>query len=230
MRFTPKSADGSCMYVCEGLEWTLGKGIDIQDFFLVAPGTNEATNDKNVMQSWFLKELIARNFIAMAELFITRCPRHDFNEQSIDGSGLTPCHMAASKGEVNLLRLLCDKVSVDLNLKCSNGESPLHLAAGNGHVEIVKILCSQPHLDIDQKSTRGGETALHRSVSIDTASSESTNELLVEHGADINAINNGDMTVLDVARIHGRSSSISWLIDTGASSGAEERRRRSASL
>lgn len=230
MRLTDSHKDPRT-YICAGLQWALDKGIHVEDFVLVEPGADEVVHDIGSYQTWFLKELIRRDFIAMAELFISLCPSYDFNEQSVDASGMTPCHVAAEKGEDSILSLLVSKSTVDLNLRNSNGDAPLHLAAANGHFEAVKTLCADSQrIDIDAKTTSGGETALHRSVSIETDSSESTNDLLVDVGADINALNNGDMSVLDVARIYGRSTSISWLENRQASSGAEERRRRSTSL
>ena len=67
----------------------------------------------------------------------------------------------------------------------------------------------------------------------DPKNSETTNELLVESGADVNATNNADMSVLDVARLYGRPASISWLEnrqDALSGISVRARRRRAASV
>ena len=80
-------------------------------------------------------------------------------------------------------------------------------------MEVVKLLVDQAkRIDINARTTGGGETALHRTASTDDSSeSQEAMSLLVESGANINAVSNSDMTPLDIARIHNRTRSISFL-------------------
>ena len=53
--------------------------------------------------------------------------------------GMTPLHMAAKNGHIEICKIILDKI-VDKNPKDNSDWTPLHKAAGNGHVEVCKLI------------------------------------------------------------------------------------------
>jgi ankyrin repeat protein len=56
-----------------------------------------------------------------------------------DDKGDTPLYKAASRGNVDCIKLLCD-AGADVNVKNQSGVMPLHVAAIRRHTEAVKLL------------------------------------------------------------------------------------------
>ena len=72
--------------------------------------------------------------------------------------GMTPLHMAAFNGHIEICKIILDKI-VDKNPKDNSDWTPLHKAAGNGHVEVCKLILEKvadknPH-------ALNGRTPLH---------------------------------------------------------------------
>jgi competence protein ComGC len=61
------------------------------------------------------------------------------NVNARSASGLTPLHRAASRGLVEITRMLID-YGANVNAGSPKSVTPLHLAAGNGQVETVQLL------------------------------------------------------------------------------------------
>ena len=57
-----------------------------------------------------------------------------------DKNGITPIHLAAENGHLEVMKLLIKKTNNPNSPEFKNGKTPLHLAAENGHVDIIKIL------------------------------------------------------------------------------------------
>jgi ankyrin repeat protein len=134
----------------------------------------------------------------------------------------TPTQLAAGEGNSSILGVLLEW-SPDINFRGGTGDlvSPLYLAAQGGHTSCVRQLLSAKGIDINaHENAARGDTALH--VAIKKGRVEIV-ELLVEHGADVNAVNHqnetGLMTImsnnLDVA-----PPMIIKLIDNGAQTNA----------
>ena len=57
-----------------------------------------------------------------------------------DTYGQTPLHLAASKGQIKVIRCLIENgANVNVTQE-TTGSTPLHRAASNGQVEVVKCL------------------------------------------------------------------------------------------
>jgi hypothetical protein len=58
----------------------------------------------------------------------------------MSGDGLTALHVAALRGEREVVKILCGKRGSELNRRNPWGQTPLHLAAGGGHTQVVRLL------------------------------------------------------------------------------------------
>ena len=72
--------------------------------------------------------------------------------------GMTPLHMAAFNGHIEICKIIIDKI-VDKNPKDNSDWTPLHKAAGNGHVEVCKLILEK----VEDKNPHAlnGRTPLH---------------------------------------------------------------------
>jgi ankyrin repeat protein len=74
-----------------------------------------------------------------------------------DSYGRTPLAWACDKGDLNIVAILLNQESVDVNrttTKC-NGHTPLHFAAENKNTEIVDLFVKEPSVKLDQQSEDG---------------------------------------------------------------------------
>lgn len=88
--------------------------------------------------------------------------RQDFARRR-DGQGLTPLHIAATKGHLEITRELLKMDSDLCFLKDNEGRSPLHAAAIKGRIAILEEILSAS-LESASMVTNQGETILHLCV------------------------------------------------------------------
>lgn len=81
-----------------------------------------------------------------------------FNVNQKNEMGQTPLHLAAEKGQKEIVEMLLEK-GADVNATDKEGRTPLHDAVFYRHYEIAKILL-QHHSD-PAKMDRAGNTPLH---------------------------------------------------------------------
>lgn len=60
---------------------------------------------------------------------------------AVDGSGMTPLHVACEAGHFAIARFLCSEAGAKTDVADKRGASPLHICAAKGHVEMVELLC-----------------------------------------------------------------------------------------
>ena len=75
--------------------------------------------------------------------------RSDVNSNAQDLNGLTPLHIAASRGLTNSCWLLVSNQHVDVNMKNQSGETPLVMAVNAGHLAIIDLLLQCSDLKVD---------------------------------------------------------------------------------
>lgn len=138
-------------------------------------------------------------------------------------NGDTPMHVAAAKGNVNVLEVLCaEKPSIG-NIKNHDDETPLILAAKRGLVAVVKQLLHVPGSMSTSKET-GGESLSEvwgGFYPLHTAALEGHDELVrflvTEEGYDINIRRNThQQTPLHIAVQSKSATMITLLMDLGA--------------
>ena len=133
-------------------------------------------------------------------------------ESSPDRLQYTPLHWAAYLGEQSLVRLLVSR-GAELESEDPWYSTPLYLAAEQGHLEIVKNL-AELGSEVNVRSKMLGYTPLHRAAwgpaekrfGVESVAGKDWNavyleiaQVLLEKGAEVNALDNDGETPLDQA-------------------------------
>ena len=140
------------------------------------------------------------------------------NTNSINAKGLSPLHVAAINGNVEVTRLLVNE-GANLEMKDSKcGSSPFLHACQNGRVKIVRLLIAN---GANIKAVgMNGTNALHFAA-------ESGNvelvEMLIDNFPNVNATDADGTTVLQFAAISGNVKVLDILIGRGADLNAQNR-------
>jgi ankyrin repeat protein len=163
---------------------------------------------------WAALHTAAKNGRAgAAELLIERGAAVDAK----DSDGLTPLHYAVKSRSAETVKILL-KRGADVNMKTKGGNTPLHRAVEFEIKDIVPILdyvMDNSNYDVDSPEFLIFEILLAN----DRAGIV---EILVQAGADVNAVNNGGKTPLDLIPKEKRDSAIGkYLIARGAKSGKD---------
>ncbi len=72
-----------------------------------------------------------------------------------DKDGCSLLHLAALKGDQEMVKLSLSTPEIDINAAMMNGLTPLHCAAIRGHEAIVQLLMTSPLLTINAEDSRG---------------------------------------------------------------------------
>ncbi|ORC84614.1 putative ankyrin repeat family protein [Trypanosoma theileri] len=127
-------------------------------------------------------------------------------------TGGTAAHFAASMGYVDTVRLLVELGADVLHLNCETG-TVLHWAAHSGDPNCIGAMIYEFKLPIDVKDVHGG-TALFTALFMKKVEAV---EFLLEHGADPEAVIEGDLsTPLHIAVEHANTECVKLLLSFGA--------------
>ena len=84
----------------------------------------------------------------------------------VDEAGWTPVHIAASVGNLQILKQFVERVPrPDLDLQTKQGVTALHLAVRKRHMELVKYLLLDEHVSTRIRDSKG-QIALHRAAAV----------------------------------------------------------------
>ena len=148
----------------------------------------------------------------------------------------------------NVAQLLLEH-GADVNARDNDHSTPLHFAAQYGRIEVVHVLLEQAANlgaeDGDRKTAfpavseyvnarnAEGKSPLHLASQGSYYEGQNVNlsnvaRLLLEHGADVNALSNDSSTPLHFAARRGRIEVVHVLLEHGANAGAEDDNGRTA--
>jgi ankyrin repeat protein len=129
--------------------------------------------------------------------------RHGANPNARNIYGATALHQAAAQGAVKVMQLLLAN-QADVDAATDGGYTPLHQAVTYGaddtRKSAVEVLIAAG-ANVNAKASRDGETPLHKAVFLATyRGGIEVVRLLLDHGADENAVSKGGVTPLYFAR------------------------------
>ncbi|KAH8980421.1 ankyrin repeat-containing domain protein [Lactarius akahatsu] len=163
----------------------------------------------------------------------------------------TPLHMASSWDDQHMshwpnvkpdaVRLLIDH-GADVMVQDENHSTPLHLAAFSGSTETVRLLIERGadvtaqdrvhRTPLHMASSWDDTTSAHRPLHDDEMFVEKFNEkgdtmrLLINHGANVAAQDDNNLTPLHLASSYGSAETMLLLIERGADVSAQDRNHR----
>ncbi|KAG6391889.1 hypothetical protein SASPL_149653 [Salvia splendens] len=129
------------------------------------------------------------------QYLLQKCKR---NATRRDKRGELPIHLAALEGHVDVIHTLLLYPPEAEELLDNSGQNILHIAARSGKYNVFRFILKNPNLNslINMKN-KSGDTPLHIATRNDHAKIVST--LTWDQRVDIKAVNNNEMTALDVA-------------------------------
>ncbi|XP_077166705.1 ankyrin repeat domain-containing protein 27 isoform X2 [Paroedura picta] len=152
------------------------------------------------------------------ELF--RVPTNGLGVNAANHDGLTPLHVAALHGRVDLVSLLL-RHGADIGAKNSNRATSLHLACQNGHFQVVKCLMESDAKQ-NKKDIHGNTPLIYACLNGDREIAD----FLLQHGASVNLSNNEGNTALHKAVMGNHEALVQMLLQYQASTRVRNNRQR----
>lgn len=136
------------------------------------------------------------------------------NQSTVDG--YTPAALAAMRGDVAALATLA-RAGADLSCRNGRGLLPIHLACQGCHVAAVEFLVDHfAGAQVNEPTTSLGDAPLRIVYKSPHLDSLVLVKLLVEKGADVNAVNNEGEPAIKGAVQDDRAEDVEYLISCGA--------------
>ena len=144
--------------------------------------------------------------------------QHGANIEAATSGGSTPLHTAVANGRLHVVKCLLEK-GVRGRATNDKGHLSLHYACRNGDVDMVRFLLEQYPDTVDSASAEeyGCWTPLHIAAENDNIDCI---ELLMQHGANIEATMSDGETALSTAASTGQLLVVKCLLEKGAQGAA----------
>ncbi len=159
--------------------------------------------------------IIAANFNSnvLAEILVSS-PKIDLN--IFTKHNLTPLHIACKKGNLEVVKTLCNGGdNINLNILGDEGSwTPLYSATTKDQAEVMKVLITSG-ADVNIPRDDGTPPVCEACLSGDNKAFKSV-QLLIEAGADVNKCSKDNSTALYNACNYGNIDIVRALIDAGA--------------
>lgn len=176
------------------LIFSAGRGNIKVTNYLLAQGANPNAADKNGVTA--LYSAAGSDYsLSAAEALL----RNGANPNVKNMHGRTALHQAASQGAVKVMELLLAN-RADVNAATNDGYTPLHGAVSYGNNvarrSAVEVLIKSG-ANVNARTSRDGETPFHKAIS---RGDIEIVKLLLDYGADVNAVSKFGVTSLYFAR------------------------------
>lgn len=184
-------------------------------WFLQRQGDSVMQRDEDMRTPLLLAA--ASGDCATCTLLIRRMAAYDANAINWpDASGLTPLHWACTQQRVDAVALLLQHAAA-VTATDDDERQPLHVAAFSGNARTVSHLL--PHVPLDGRSAPSGDglTPLHYAA---LSGSAAVVRLLVEGGAELGALDEGQRSALSWAAGEGHEASVLALLQARSTADA----------
>ena len=131
--------------------------------------------------------VVERGHVELVEILCVR----GCSLSTMDTTGLTPLHLAASKGYADIVLILLNYRAQVNTPSTRGGNTPLHFAAAGNHHQVVQLLIEQG-AEVNQQNLKGMTSLMYAA----NRGYLKTAETLVEHGADPGIVDNDGNTAL----------------------------------
>ncbi|KAH0790773.1 ankyrin repeat protein [Histomonas meleagridis] len=140
--------------------------------------------------------------------------KYDSIDTEIGSNGITPFLAAVIRGDIIVVKYLCEKTKCNKHATTPDGYSPLFNAIKNKQFQIVDYLLQVQHFDKNERDPKTGLTLLHEAAM--AQSLQIVQYLVEQEHLDVNALSNEGTTPLYYASFMGAKDIVEYLLQNKA--------------